>query len=71
MPRRDLPPAKEDGVILSRPTEGRSNSGIARELDISERTVEAAGAQVFQKLGLEQSPGLDRRVLAVLTLLRG
>ena len=37
-----------------------------------ERTVEAGGrAQVFQKLGLDgESPDLNRRVLAVLTLLR-
>ena len=51
--------------------EGRSNAGIARQLDVSERTVEAACAQVFQKLDLEPSPDVNRRVLAVLTLLRG
>jgi DNA-binding NarL/FixJ family response regulator len=56
--------------ILGLMAEGRSNAGIARELGISERTVEAACAQVFQKLGLEASPDLNRRVLAVLTLLR-
>ena len=56
--------------ILALMAEGRSNAGIARELDISERTVEAACAQVFQKLALEPSPDLNRRVLAVLTLLR-
>jgi len=56
--------------ILGLMAEGRSNAGIARELGISERTVEAACAQVFAKLGLEASPDLNRRVLAVLTLLR-
>jgi DNA-binding NarL/FixJ family response regulator len=56
--------------ILSLMAEGRSNAGIARELGISERTVEAACAQVFGKLGLEPSPDVNRRVLAVLTLLR-
>jgi DNA-binding NarL/FixJ family response regulator len=56
--------------ILSLMAEGRSNAGIARELEISERTVEAASAVVFQKLDLEPSPDLNRRVLAVLTLLR-
>ncbi|HEX5014358.1 MAG TPA: response regulator transcription factor [Candidatus Limnocylindrales bacterium] len=56
--------------ILGLMAEGRSNAGIARELGISERTVEAACAQVFGKLGLEASPDLNRRVLAVLTLLR-
>jgi DNA-binding NarL/FixJ family response regulator len=57
--------------ILALMAEGRSNSGIALTLRISERTVEASSAQVFRKLGLEQSPDLNRRVLAVLTLLRG
>lgn len=56
--------------ILALMAEGRSNAGIARELGISERTVEAASAIVFQKLDLEPSPELNRRVLAVLTLLR-
>ncbi len=56
--------------ILGLMAEGRSNAGIARELEISERTVEAASAIVFQKLDLEPSPDLNRRVLAVLTLLR-
>jgi DNA-binding NarL/FixJ family response regulator len=55
--------------ILGLMAEGRSNAGIAQRLGISERTVEAATAQVFQKLDLEASPDLNRRVLAVLTLL--
>lgn len=37
---------------------------------MGERTVEAACAQVFRKLDLEPSPDLNRRVLAVLALLR-
>ena len=56
--------------ILGLVAEGRSNAGIARQLSISERTVEAACAQVFQKLDFEPSPDDNRRVLAVLTLLR-
>ena len=56
--------------ILALMAEGRSNSGIAAELRISERTVEAASGQLFRKLGLEPSPDLNRRVLAVLRLLR-
>jgi DNA-binding NarL/FixJ family response regulator len=56
--------------ILALMAEGRSNSGIAGVLGISERTVEAACAQLFRKLGLEPSPDVNRRVLAVLTLLR-
>ena len=56
--------------ILALMAEGRSNNGIAAELRISERTVEATSAQLFRKLGLEQSAASNRRVLAVLTLLR-
>jgi DNA-binding NarL/FixJ family response regulator len=56
--------------ILAAMAEGRSNAGIARELGISERTVEAASAVVFQKLDLEPSPDSNRRVMAVLALLR-
>jgi DNA-binding NarL/FixJ family response regulator len=57
--------------ILALIAEGRSNAGVAHTLGISERTVEAACAQLFRKLGLEPSPDVNRRVLAVLTLLRG
>jgi DNA-binding NarL/FixJ family response regulator len=56
--------------ILGLMAEGRSNAGIAGELVVSERTVETVCAQVFRKLGLEPSPDVNRRVLAVLTLLR-
>ncbi len=56
--------------VLAQMAEGRSNAGIARQLGISERTVEAACAQVFQKLDFEPDPDVNRRVLAVLTLLR-
>jgi DNA-binding NarL/FixJ family response regulator len=56
--------------ILGLVAQGRSNAGIAKVLGISERTVEAACAQVFRKLDLDPSPDLNRRVLAVLTLLR-
>ena len=55
---------------LAAMAEGRSNAGIARELDVSERTVESMCAQVFQKLDLTPDPDVNRRVLAVLTLLR-
>jgi DNA-binding NarL/FixJ family response regulator len=56
--------------ILALVAEGRSNAGVARILEISERTVEAACAQIFRKLSLEPDPDANRRVLAVLTLLR-
>jgi DNA-binding NarL/FixJ family response regulator len=50
--------------------QGRSNTGIANELGISERTVESACGQLFRKLDLEPDPNDKRRVLAVLALLR-
>jgi DNA-binding NarL/FixJ family response regulator len=60
-----------EGEILALMAEGRSNSAIATELTVSERTVEAASAAMFRKLGLEPSADVNRRVLAVLTALRG
>jgi DNA-binding NarL/FixJ family response regulator len=57
--------------ILALMAEGRSNSAIAGELQISERTVEATCANLFRKLQLEPSADVNRRVLAVLTALRG
>lgn len=60
-----------ESEVLSLMAEGRSNAGIASLLTLSERTVEAAIASVLQKLGLEPGPEVNRRVLAVLRLLRG
>ena len=51
--------------------EGLSNKAIAARLLITERTVEAHVTQVFAKLHLPESPEAHRRVLAVLTFLRG
>ena len=56
--------------VLTAMAEGRSNGGIARELFISERTVESMCAQIFQKMGLTVSSDDNRRVLAVLSALR-
>jgi DNA-binding NarL/FixJ family response regulator len=67
-PLTHLTPRERD--ILALMAEGRSNAGVAGELSISERTVEAASAQMFRKLRLQPSPDVNRRVLAVLTLLR-
>jgi hypothetical protein len=49
---------------------GRSNGAIGHTLFLSPKTVEANVRQIFQKLGLQQSPDDHRRVLAVLRYLR-
>lgn len=56
--------------VLAQLAEGRSNTAIASVLFIAERTVESHTTQIFQKLGLESSTDVHRRVSAVLTYLR-
>jgi DNA-binding NarL/FixJ family response regulator len=67
-PLDDLTPRERD--VLAQLAEGRSNSAIARTLFIAERTVEAHTTQIFQKLGLDDSGDVHRRVSAVLAYLR-
>ncbi|MGN9907753.1 response regulator transcription factor [Phytohabitans sp. LJ34] len=64
-----LTPRERD--VLALMAEGRSNAAIAQRLGIRERTVEAACAQIFAKLGLPPDPDANRRVLAVIKVLRG
>jgi serine/threonine-protein kinase len=57
--------------VLAAVAEGLSNRAIAARLFVTERTVEAHVGQIFTKLRLPESPDAHRRVLAVLTFLRG
>jgi DNA-binding NarL/FixJ family response regulator len=56
--------------VLSLIAEGRSNKAIAKELYLSPRAIERHVQAVFQKLRLPESEDDNRRVLAVLALLR-
>jgi DNA-binding NarL/FixJ family response regulator len=51
--------------------EGRSNVAIAEVLSLTERTIEGNVRIILSKLGLEPAAADHRRVLAVLTYLRG
>jgi DNA-binding NarL/FixJ family response regulator len=57
--------------VLEVMAEGRSNQAICQRLYLSPKTVEAYVRSVFTKLGLLQGADDNRRVLAVLTYLRG
>jgi DNA-binding NarL/FixJ family response regulator len=53
--------------VLGLMAEGRSNSGIAEELVVTERAVEKHVTSIFSKLDLTPAAEDHRRVLAVLT----
>lgn len=55
--------------VLSLMAEGRSNAGIARELWVTEGTVEKHVHSILSKLPLPETQDDHRRVLAVLTYL--
>jgi DNA-binding NarL/FixJ family response regulator len=57
--------------VLSLMAEGHSNAGICGSLFLSPKTVEAHIRHIFVKLGLQEAPDYHRRVVAVLTYLRG
>jgi len=56
--------------VLALIAEGRSNTGVARELVVTVAAVERHVTSIFDKLGLHRSAEAHRRVLAVLTYLR-
>jgi DNA-binding NarL/FixJ family response regulator len=51
--------------------EGHSNRAIAERLGITTKTLEGMSGTIFSKLGLEDDPDVNRRVLAVLLYLDG
>jgi DNA-binding NarL/FixJ family response regulator len=61
--------SRERGVLVLM-AEGRSNSGIAGKLVLSEGAIEKHIASIFGKLSLEPESADNRRVLAVLRYLR-
>ncbi|MCX6463556.1 MAG: response regulator transcription factor [Pseudonocardiales bacterium] len=63
-PLAELTPRERD--VLSQIAQGRSNSGVAAALHLSERAVEKHINVLFAKLGLEPEPDSNRRVKAVL-----
>ena len=56
--------------VLRLMAEGRSNTGIAEQLVVSERAVEKHVTAIFRKLGLRNEVSEHRRVQAVLTYVR-
>jgi DNA-binding NarL/FixJ family response regulator len=56
--------------VLQLLAEGHSNPAIATRLDITRRSTEKYVSSIFTKLGLPDTGNENRRVLAVLTLLR-
>jgi DNA-binding NarL/FixJ family response regulator len=56
-------------VVLALMAEGRTNLGIARQMCLSDRTVETYVTSILQKLEILDDVRDNRRVLAVLTFL--
>ena len=56
--------------VLALLAQGHSNSAIAAQLHLSDKTVEGHVAATFTKLGLRPQPHQNRRVLAVLRYLQ-
>jgi DNA-binding NarL/FixJ family response regulator len=68
-PLDELTPRERD--VLALMAEGRSNAAIGERLGLTEKTIEGNVRVILSKLGLEPAAEDHRRVLAVLTWLRG
>jgi serine/threonine-protein kinase PknK len=68
-PLAELTPRERE--VLALMAEGRSNAGIARRLWVTEGTVAKHVRSILAKLRLPESDEDHRRVLAVVTFLRG
>ena len=68
-PLDELTPRERD--VLAAMAEGKSNSGIAEQLVVTEAAVEKHIGRIFGKLGLGPTTTEHRRVLAVLMYVRG
>jgi len=67
-PRGELTPRERE--VLALVAEGRTNASIAKELWLTEKTVETHVRSILGKLDLPQDRDTRRRVLAVVTYLR-
>ena len=66
-PLEDISPRERE--VLALMAEGRSNAGIARQLFVTEGTVEKHVHSILMKLRLPETEDDHRRVLAVVTYL--
>ncbi|GAA1005605.1 DNA-binding response regulator [Acrocarpospora pleiomorpha] len=66
-PLATLTPRERD--VLAQIAQGKSNAAVGETLYLSEKSVEKHISVLFAKLGLESTPEVNRRVLAVLLYL--
>jgi DNA-binding NarL/FixJ family response regulator len=73
--RREIDPLEtltaREREVLALMAEGRSNRAIGERMFVSPKTVEAHVSAIFSKLGIEATSDDNRRVLSVLSWLRG
>ena len=62
--------SRREREVLELMAQGRSNSGIAEQLIITESAVEKHVTSIFETLGIDRSGEAHRRILAVLTYVR-